>query len=153
MDERAATWPAWAAAGWWGAFAALSLSWAAGSDFAVDALARDLQLHADRRDTGFVALVGVTGLLKLAASLLALELLRPARDHVTRGRVVLLARAAGALTLTYGLVMLAEKALMALGAIDTPAELEGSVLTWYLVLWEPSFVIGGALLLAAARRA
>jgi hypothetical protein len=40
---------------------------------------------------------------------------------------------------------------MALGAIDTPDALGTTALPWHLALWDPFWLVGGVLFLAATR--
>ena len=51
----------------------------------------------------------------------------------------------------YGAVNLAVFALMALGAREVPASVGDDAVVWYLALWEPLWILGGAPFLAAAR--
>ncbi|WP_205699127.1 DUF3995 domain-containing protein [Conexibacter sp. SYSU D00693] len=144
---------AWLAAACWGAFGALSAAWALGWDGALEGLSRDLQRDAAARETGFLALVWAAAALKLGAAALAVAVARPGRLAPWRRRAVLALRVGGVVTLLYGAVLWVEKLLMVAGAVDVPAALEDGVLGWYVLLWEPSFVVGGTLLLLAARRA
>lgn len=73
----------------------------------------------------------MTGLLKIAA-----------------GVVVLV----GALYALYGLAGSAEKLLMAMGAIEFPDGSGENAVIWHLVVWEPVWMLGGALFLLTAWR-
>ncbi len=53
----------------------------------------------------------------------------------------------------YGAFGLAEFGLMALGALDIPADVGRAAVAWYVFLWEPTWLLGGLLFLATARAA
>jgi len=141
-----------AAAVWALAFAAASAYWALGGSAGTGTLARDLAAQADTREPGFVALLWVAAVAKalLALPALALRLRLGAR---TRRRVVIAATVLGAGLVLYGAAGFADFALMAAGARPVPAGVGEPAVFWYLVLWEPVWMLGGALFLVAAHRA
>jgi hypothetical protein len=59
----------------------------------------------------------------------------------------------GAALTIYGAIGLAEFGLMALGAVDIPADVGRAAVAWYVFLWEPIWLLGGLLFLATARAA
>jgi hypothetical protein len=140
--------PGVAAALWALLFAATSAYWAAGGTAGRATVATALAERAAERDPGLVATLWATAALKAALAGLALSLTRP------RGRIL---RFAGwttgtALTL-YGAVGLGEFGLMAVGVLEVQADVGHAAVTWYLLLWEPIWLLGGLLFLAAARAA
>ncbi len=120
-------------------------------------LAEGLAAEAAAREPGFVALLWVTAAGKALLGVVALALIRMPRapGRAPRSRRVLRAAAAiaGVALLLYGTANLIDFALMAAGARDVPAAVGDHAVTWYLVLWEPLWILGGALFLAAARSA
>ena len=97
----------------------------------------------------FLAVVWLTGLLKIVAGLLALSLVQRWGQ-----RLPLWFRGAAnwgiGLVLTfYGGANLAVRGLMALGMLETPPSMRSAAAWWHLVLWDPWFLLGGVLFLAA----
>lgn len=140
-----------AAAAWAAGFGALSCAWGAGATVGAGTVGVELERLARERDPGMVATLWATGALKLAAAALVLAL---AHGWTRRGvgwRALRWAvGAAGAGMALYGLASGVQHALMAAGAIDTPAALGTAAVTWHLVLWDPLWLLGGVLFLLAA---
>jgi Protein of unknown function (DUF3995) len=140
--------PAVAAAVWALLFALNSAYWAAGGTAGAHTVANDLAQQAADREPGIVAALWAATVLKLLLAGLALALARP------RGRPLRLAGwIAGGLLLLYGLVNWGEFVLMAVGAIAVPESVGEDAVPWYVFLWEPVWILGGLLFLAAARAA
>ena len=141
---------AYAAAAWSFVFAALSFYWALGGSFLYRT--QSPQIRELATQSWFLAVVWLTGLLKVAAGLFALSLVQRWGKRVP----VWLRRAAswgiGLVLTLYGGVNLAVRGLMALGVLETPASMRSAAAWWHLVLWDPWFVLGGAFFLAAAWR-
>lgn len=137
MESR---WPAYAAAGWAAVFAAASFYWAAGGSVGVSTL-------GDVSDRVPTAAVWGTGLLKLTAALLALTLVYPVR---ARRLWTLGVWTTGVICTLYGAANLGVRAVMALGILHTPASMHTSAADWHLMLWDPFWLLGGVLFLAAA---
>ena len=144
--------PALFAALWALAFAAASAYWAAGGTGGASTIARSLGDRAAERDPELVATHWGVAVLKAMFAALALALARPATARFAR--VVRLAGwiTGGALTF-YGAAGLIEFAFMALGARDVPTDVGDTAVLWYVFLWEPLWLLGGLLFLAAARQA
>lgn len=142
---RTTTRVARAAAAWAFLFAAVSFAWAAGVEAGVSTLGTELERQARERDPGFVAVVWLTGALKLAAGVLVLRLDRLPRRLVTATHV-------GAwLLLLYELAELLQHTLMLTGAIATPDALGDAGVTGHVVLWDPFWILGAALFVLATR--
>lgn len=152
MTRRTFPWihPALAAALWAVAFGLLSLSWAAGGELGISTLAHTIQESARADDPAMRRTTALTGVLKIAAGLLALWTLRPVGGR--RLRLVGLSLLWGCAILfgLYGLLGLGEKLLMGFGALDVPAGLGDDVVWWYVVLWEPVWILGGVLFFMTA---
>ncbi len=57
----------------------------------------------------------------------------------------------GGFLIVYGGASLVQHALMVTGAIDTSAALGEHAARWHLALWDPWWILGGALFWVAAR--
>jgi len=143
---------AYAAAAWAFLFALASFYWAAGGEFALDTLAVEIERDARARDSDAIALTWATGALKVLAGLLALALVRPWGARIPRRLLLVAAAAAGAGFTLYGAAGLVEKILMEAGAIDVSASFGSDRVVWYLLVWDPYWLLGGILFLLAAVR-
>lgn len=144
------TWSAYAACAWSFVFAALSFYWALGGSFLSNT--QSPQILALTAAPWFIAIVWLTGLLKVLAGLLALSLIRRwgGKFPVWLRRVAVWS--VGLVLTLYGGANLAARGLMALGVLETPASMRSAAATWHLILWDPWFLLGGLLFLAAAWR-
>lgn len=148
--SRAAAWAAYAACAWALAFAAVSFYWAAGGTAGIDSIGPALTQPVLARHPGWVAIMWATGVLKVALALLALALVRPWRRLLPRWLLLAAAWVAGAIMLVYeGAASLIQHALMVAGVIATPAGLGETAARWHLVLWDPWWLVGGILFVAA----
>jgi Protein of unknown function (DUF3995) len=153
VNEQRRSWPAYAAAAWAFAFAAVSFYWGLGGTAGLDTLALSLEQDAREGGTEVIALAIVPGIAKLALGLLALALVERPRLPLPRRAVVVLAWLAGIGLTLYGAVLTVEKALMKLDVIDVPQSLGDDRVGWYLFFWDPLWLIGGILFLLAAASA
>jgi hypothetical protein len=144
-------WPAYAAAAWAFAFAAVSFYWALGGTVGLDTLSLELERDARDGGTDLVALTVPAGVAKLTLGILAL-LLVSRRSPLPRRALIVLAWLAGIGLSLYGGVLTAEKALMKLDVLDVPESLGDDRVTWYLCVWDPLWLIGGILFVLAAAR-
>ena len=139
---------AYAAAAWSFVFAALSFYWALGGSFLVHT--QSPQIVELTANPWFLAVVWLTGLLKVVAGFTALSLVQRWGPRVP----VWLRQTANwgiGLVLTfYGGANLAVRGLMALGMLGTPASMRSAAARWHLILWDPWFFLGGLLFLTAA---
>jgi Protein of unknown function (DUF3995) len=143
---------AFAAALWALVFAAMSFYWAAGGTLGLETLGNEIEREAEAREPDTVALIWVTGALKVVGAALALALARR-WSHAFLSRAVGWAGlAVGILLIVYALANFAQHGLMAAGAVDTPESLGASAVDWHLVLWDPFWLLGGVLFTAAAWR-
>jgi hypothetical protein len=145
--NRTAQFVAIAACAWSLLFALISTYWGLGGSFGTDHLA--LSIQEDLRDDDTTLLIenwsGVAA--KLVWALLAWTMFR----RVTRFRriVLLLGWATGILLTLYGGLGIVEKALMQAGVVDIATSIGEDALIWYLLLWDPYWLLGGLLFLAA----
>jgi hypothetical protein len=133
-----------AACTWAFLFAALSFFWAAGGRTGLQPLE---QPPASSQMVWLVADLGA-GILKIGAGLLALALVRTG-GHGRIHRMLLVAAWIGGVGLClYGGLGLVSDVLHVAGIINDPATRKWFF--WYLVLWDPWFVLGGVLFVATA---
>jgi hypothetical protein len=148
-------WTAYGAAAWALLFAAQSLAAAivvmAGSAFGADTFGADIAHLARAGDAGFIATLWLAALAKALAAALALAPIRPWGRRLPRRALTITTTVLGALVLLYGVVNLAEHALMKTGATAIPHGLGSHALPWHLWLWDPYWILGGLLFLLAAR--
>ncbi len=136
-------WPAYAAAAWAFAFAALSLFWAAGGSTGLHPL--------ESLPPATAALVNVpAAAAKVLLGVLALAAVSPrAAVRVPRRLLVAATWTAGVGLLGYGLFGLGGNGLVLAGVVD----IGQPVSRWYryyLLIWDPYFVLGGILFTTVA---
>ena len=102
------------------------------------------------REPGWIALLWATGVLKALGGLLALSLVQPWGRAIPRWMRLTAAWGAGALMFLYGGASMVQFALMAAGALSIPASVGATAVRWHLLLWEPWWMLGGLLFMAAA---
>jgi hypothetical protein len=144
--------PAWAghaACAWAVIFALMSLYWAAGGMVGSETLGVELDRLAHERDASFVGELWAAFVLKMMAAVLALALVEPWGRRLPRRLLQLLGWATGAGITLYAVANFVQHALMATGAISTPEALGTNAVPWHLALWDPFWLVGGLLFLAA----
>lgn len=151
MDGRPVPlWPGCAAAVWAFAFAAASLYWAAGGTLLADTVGSDLRNLALERDPAFVALLWMTGGLKVVGGLLGLALAGFGSRRLPRLSLLILGWAGGALLAVYGGVPLIVNALQFGGVVRAGGPVDWTALRWHLLVWDLWWLLGGILFLLAA---
>jgi hypothetical protein len=149
MTSRSAL-PARLAFAWCMIFAAISVYWLLGGTVGRATLAKAIQEQAAAGDRDFIVTTWVTVALKVAGGLMALATVRPWGGRVPRRLLLTLLTGAGVLLTLYGVAGFIEKALMLSGVIGLPAAMGEGPARWYLVLWEPWWILGGVLFLLTA---
>ena len=96
------------------------------------------------------AVVWGTAGAKALAGLLALALVRPWGRAFPRRALLVAAWSASALLALYGAANLVDHGRMVAGLRDTPEVLGERAARWHLLLWDPVWLLGGVLFLAAA---
>ena len=140
-----ARWAALAAGVWALLFAAVSFFWAAGGRTGIHPFEAQLNGGVALR----LAITVPTGLAKLGAGVAALALVRVgARDRWYRP-LLAFAWVAGVGMVLYGGAGLISDILHVTGVVNVPAA-DRHWFFWYLVVWDPVFVVGGALFVATA---
>ncbi|MGW8760909.1 DUF3995 domain-containing protein [Streptomyces sp. NPDC055815] len=148
---RLGTWPGFAVAAWGFLFAVPSFVWALGGTFGVQAtVAPSLVKLAHDRVTWFLAVLWVTGFLKLAGAVIGIGLTRR-RGKWTSRLLVFCGGGATVLLVWHGCQFVVHGVLVEAGARAVAPDLV--LLTrWYLYLWGPWFIAGGLAFAAATTR-
>jgi hypothetical protein len=141
-------WAGYAACAWAFLFAAISFYWAAGGTAGGDTIGPAITGLA--HDPAFVAVLWAIGLLKLLGGLLALALVQPWGRSIPRRLLLTLACGGGILLALYGGASWVQEGLMLSGVIPIPAGLGHTAALWHVLLWDPWWLLGGALFIAAA---
>jgi hypothetical protein len=141
---RRAAWAAYAASGWAFLFAALSFFWAAGGRTGV----HPLELEAASDNAVWIVINLVAGIIKVVIGLIALALVQDWGRIVPRKLLRASAWVLGVGMLLYGGLGLVSDVLHLTGVISASAN--GKWFFWYLVLWDPWWMLGGVLYVIVA---
>ncbi len=143
---RSTNWAAYAACVWSLVFAAASFYWTAGGTAGVATIGGAVQ-----RLPEIVAILWVTGALKVIGGLLALTLVRPWGRVLPHRLLVTLAWVGGVGMTAYGAIPLFVNGLMVAGILSVPEPVDWIAIRWHLFLWDPWWLVGGVLFITAAR--
>jgi hypothetical protein len=144
------TWAGYAAATWAFLFAAMSFYWALGGRLGSETIGDAITKPVLAGDPTILAIVWITGVLKVVAGVVALALVQPWGQRIPRSALLLAGWGAGTLFLVYGAANLVQDALIVLGAIPTPTGLGAVAARWHLCLWDPWWLLGGVLFALAS---
>ncbi|MFJ6613490.1 DUF3995 domain-containing protein [Streptomyces sp. NPDC091289] len=148
---RRVGWPGVAVAAWGFLFAAPSFVWALGGTFGLQTtVAPPLVKLAHDRVTWFLAVLWVTGFLKLFGALIGIALMRR-RGKWTGRLTVFCGGGATVLLVWHGCQFVIHGVLVEAGARAVAPDLVG-LTGWYLCLWGPWFIAGGLAFAAADAR-
>ncbi|HEY7342094.1 MAG TPA: DUF3995 domain-containing protein [Ktedonobacterales bacterium] len=142
------TWAAYTACAWALLFALMSFYWALGGELGLNTLGLGIQALA--HDPGFIALVWLTGVVKVLGGLFALTLARPWLLWLPPRWKLALAWVGGAALALYGGVNLVVEWLIVSGAIHIAGVAVTDGIRWHARLWDPWWLLGGILFLLAA---
>jgi hypothetical protein len=146
--SRDTRWTAYGAAVWAFAFAAVSAYWALGGELGRQTIAADIARVPLANDP---LVVWATAGLKALAGMLALALVRPWGRLLPWRVLIAAAWLAGLLLTLYGGANLVDHGRMVAGLRETPEVLGEQAARWHLLLWDPVWLLGGVLFLAAAQ--
>ncbi|MEO7001537.1 MAG: DUF3995 domain-containing protein [Ktedonobacterales bacterium] len=137
------------ACGWAFIFAAVSFYWAAGGTVGSETIGPAITGLA--HDPVFIAILWLTGALKVVAGLLALAFVQPWGRMIPRWMLLTAAWIAFVIMALYeGAASWVQHGLMAAGGIGIPSGLGTTALYWHLLLWDPWWLAGGILFGALA---
>jgi hypothetical protein len=151
-DRARLVWAGYAASAWGLLFAGFSFYWAGGGTLGLDTLGGSLEQLARARDPAVVAAAWITGLLKVAAAVLALALVSNWGRQLPRRLLAALGWGTAIVLTLYGGVLVAGEAVIATGATHPAAPVQWKPLLWHLYLWDMSFLVWGILFGLAAWR-
>ena len=142
--------PAWLAFLWGVLFGGLNLSWTAGGDLLVEHLAIAIQEDVAAGDTALLVVNALGGIGKIALGLLALATISRWGRRIPYRLHLAMLYAAGVALLLYGGANWTQMLLVELGVVDVPRSVGEAQVRWYLLLWEPLWIIGGVLMILTA---
>jgi hypothetical protein len=137
------------------ASAAVSLYWTVGGTVLLDTVGGAIEDLARDRSLGAVALGTTTVLLKVAAGILSLALVRVSVGGRRRRFLLLANGVASAVLCVWGGANVIVGALVLSGAITSSADVDRHALRWHVFVWDMWFLVWGlglAVAVAAARR-
>lgn len=144
-------WPGYAIAVWGVLFAVPSFVWAMGGTLgAQSTVAPSLVKLAHDGVPWFLAVLWVTGFLKLFGALIGVGLTRPLGRRISRF-MVFCGGGATVLLFWHGGLFVVHRVLVEAGAVSVEPGLAG-LTRWYLYLWGPWFIAGGLAFAAATAR-
>lgn len=144
IRSRWAVWAACTACGWALLFAALSFFWAVGGRTGL----HPLELEVAPGNAGWIIINLGAGIIKVIIGLLALALVQPWGRRFPRKLLRACVWVLGIGMVLYGGFGLISDVLHVSGLINDPATVKWFF--WYLVLWDPWWVLGGVLYLTVA---
>lgn len=150
MGTRSPLWPAWLTFLWGVVFGGLNLWWSLGGDVLLDRLGVRIQEQAAEGDTMLLVVNTIGGLGKIAIGLLALGTIARWGRRIPRRLSLALLYAGGVLLVVYGGANWMQMLLVELGVVDVPASIGEAQVRWYLFLWEPTWIVGGVLMVLTA---
>ncbi|WP_222914655.1 DUF3995 domain-containing protein [Natrinema sp. SYSU A 869] len=128
----------------------MSFYWALGGTAGLDSAspaARDLIRTGG---SGAVAVIWITGVLKLVGGVLALALVQPWGEKLPRWLLLIPGFGGAILLVVHGSDFLIRGLLWWSGLLDVPETVDSVVITGYTFLWGPWWVLGGLLFGVAA---
>jgi hypothetical protein len=130
-------------------YAAVSVYWGLGGTWLVDTVGGSLAKLGRGHNAGVIAAVWGAAVLKLIAAALPLLALRH-RSGSRRDRALwVLAWIAAGVLIAYGLVLTAVGLLVQADVIHASKTADHRALAWHAYLWDPWFLLWGALIAAA----
>ncbi len=130
--------------------AAISAYWGLGGTWLLDTVGGALESKGRAGSPGLIAIVWLSVILKLIASVIGLAAFRaPELRPVQVVRFI--GWSAGAILFAYGLILSSVGIMIETGIISTAAEADRHALRWHAFFWDPWFFIWGACLLLAMR--
>jgi hypothetical protein len=150
MGTRSSLWPAWLTFVWGVLCGGLNLWWSLGGDFLLERMGVRIQEEAAAGDTTLLVINTIGGLGKIAIGLLALGTISRWGRRIPRRLSLALLYTGGVLLVLYGGANWTQMLLVELGVVEVPASIGADPLRWYLLLWEPVWIVGGVLMVLTA---
>jgi len=139
------------------AYAAVSVYWALGGTWLLDTVGGALEQQGRTGNPGIILAVWAAAVLKVIGAIVPLAAVGVTSGQATiagrrQVRVRVLAWLEAAILTIYGLVLTAAGLLVQSGAIASAASADHRALAWHAYLWDPWFLLWGALATAALVR-
>ena len=139
------------------AYAAVSVYWALGGTWLLDTVAGTLEQQGRAGNPGIILAVSAAAVLKVIGAIAPLAAVRVTSGQATiagrrQMRLRVLAWLEAAILTIYGLVLTVAGLLVQSGAIAPAASADHRALAWHAYLWDPWFLLWGALAAAALAR-
>jgi len=137
------------------AYAAVSVYWALGGTWLLDTVGGTLEQQGRTGNPGIILAVCAAAVLKVIGAIVPLAAAGVTPGQATiagRPQVRVLAWLEAAILTIYGLVLTAAGVLVQSGAIAAAASADRRALAWHAYLWDPWFLLWGALVTAALVR-
>jgi Protein of unknown function (DUF3995) len=139
------------------AYAAVSVYWALGGTWLLDTVGGTLEQQGRTGNPGIILAVCAATVLKVIGAIMPLAAVGVTPGQATiagrrQVRVRVLAWLEAAILTIYGLVLTAAGLLVQSGAIAPAASADRRALAWHAYLWDPWFLLWGALVTAALVR-
>jgi hypothetical protein len=137
------------------AYAAVSVYWALGGTWLLDTVGGTLEQQGRTGNPGIIVAVCAAAVLKVIGAIVPLAAVGVTSGQATiarRRQVRALAWLEAAILTIYGLVLTAAGLLVQSGAIAPAASADHRALAWHAYLWDPWFLLWGALVTAALVR-
>lgn len=132
---------------WCVLFAFMSFYWALGGMVGVKTLGGSIYQHALKREASFIAIVWLTGFIKLGGGLFLLLLLKGWTIKVHR-ILYYISIIGGIFLFLYGLANFISLFFAFSGLLSM--QIEGYALMWRLLFWEPFWMLGGVLFILSS---
>ncbi|MGB6581951.1 MAG: DUF3995 domain-containing protein [Streptosporangiaceae bacterium] len=137
------------------AYAAVSVYWALGGTWLLDTVGGTLEQQGRTGNPGIILAVGAAAVLKVIGAIVPLVAVGVTSGRATitgRRQVRVLAWLEATILTIYGLVLTAAGLLVQSGAIAAAASADRWALAWHAYLWDPWFLLCGALVTTALVR-
>jgi hypothetical protein len=140
------------------AYAAVSVYWALGGTWLLDTVGGTLEQQGRAGNAGIILAVCAAAVLKVIGAIVPLAAavgVTSAQATIAgrrRVQVRVLAWLEAAILTIYGLVLTVAGLLVQSGAIASAASADRRALAWHAYLWDPWFLLWGALIAAALAR-
>lgn len=122
-------------------FAGMSFYWAMGGMFGVKSLGGAIYEQALNPEPSFIAIVWITGFIKLFGAVLLIILLIKWENSRIQKILYFITKFSGLFLFLYGLFNFITIACSSIGVLNL--ELDRYSIFWRLVFWEPYWMIGG----------
>ncbi|GAA2232021.1 MULTISPECIES: DUF3995 domain-containing protein [Kitasatospora] len=148
---RPGEWSGYAAAAWGLLFAVPSFVWASGGTLGAESTVSPALMKLARDGVPwFLAVLWVTGFLKLFGAVIGIGLTHPRRRRISR-LLVFCGGGAAVLLVWHGCLFVVHGVLVEAGVLSVTPDLVG-LTRWYLYLWGPWFILGSLVFAAATVR-